>query len=77
VRDLILSSVPGHLAFAEFDGVSLIEPDSLGNLFYSIMKNPEDFLNFNRQNRRIACEKKFGYSVIENEISTILECIIN
>jgi glycosyltransferase involved in cell wall biosynthesis len=70
---LILSPVPGHLAFNGMDGVVMVERGELDQTLKSIMENPVKYLNFDRKKRLNQCNQKFGQEKIVDHICEVIK----
>ena len=69
---VILSPVPGHLAFQALPGVLLVGAHGLANAISDILLRPENYLCFDRLGRIETCRNLFGGSTIKQSIATIL-----
>lgn len=70
---ILLSPVPGHLAFAELPGVTFVESTELGVFFQKTAIDIDSLLIFDRAARLEVCVKKFGQEAIVESISKIFK----
>ena len=69
---LVLSPVPGHLAFSGLPGVTFVKPDNLSEIFHNFSVNPLMVKKFDGLSRYIECKKRFGQTIIIEKIKMIL-----
>jgi glycosyltransferase involved in cell wall biosynthesis len=69
---IVLSPVPGHLSFADLDGIAFDGPKDLKVILEDIIINPIKYYNFDASERIRICDTKFGIQSVVSEIKNKL-----
>jgi glycosyltransferase involved in cell wall biosynthesis len=72
---IVLTPVPGHLSFRDFEGITFVDPSDLGRFFVSISENPKPFFMFDRDQRVATCEARFGQGAVTKSITSLLTAV--
>lgn len=67
---ILLSPVPGHLSFADFDGIIYAEAKDLRMILENLLTSPYEYFNFDSHERVKICNAKFGMQSIISEIKS-------
>jgi len=65
---VILSPVPGHLSFADLDGITFDGPKGLKVILEDIINHPKKYYNFDAIERIRICKSRFGIQNVVSEI---------
>lgn len=67
---VVLSPVPGHLSFADLDGITFEGSEDLLTILERILAHPAKYCGFDPTKRLRICNARFGIQSIINEIKT-------
>lgn len=67
---IVLSPVPGHLSFADLDGIIFDKSKDLQVILEDLLTHLDEYYNFNQEKRLKICNARFGIENIVAEIKS-------